>query len=89
MSEFLEEYKMIFMTFSWNLHFSGSSWPKDQIQVSYIGRQVLYHWATKGSPYIYYHTRFTFHQLQGAWMHTTSGDTSEHRNLAENHQEVS
>ena len=36
------------MTLSWNFHFSGSSWPKDQIQVSYIGRRVLYHWATRG-----------------------------------------
>ena len=24
----------------------GSSWPRDQAQVSCIGRQVLYHWAT-------------------------------------------
>ena len=25
----------------------GSSWPRDQAQVSCTGRQVLYHWATR------------------------------------------
>ena len=25
----------------------GSSWPRDQTQVSCFGRQILYHWATK------------------------------------------
>ena len=25
----------------------GSSWPRDQIYVSYIGRWILYHWATR------------------------------------------
>ena len=24
----------------------GSSWPRDQTHISYIGRQILYHWAT-------------------------------------------
>ena len=27
----------------------GSSWPRDQTQVSYIGRQILYHWASRGA----------------------------------------
>ena len=26
---------------------TGSSWPRDQTHVSCIGRQILYHWATK------------------------------------------
>ena len=25
----------------------GSSWPRDGSQVSYIGRQIFYHWATR------------------------------------------
>ena len=25
----------------------GSSWPRDQICISHVGRRVLYHWATK------------------------------------------
>ena len=28
----------------------GSSWPRDWTCVSCIGRQILYHWATLGSP---------------------------------------
>ena len=27
----------------------GFSWPRDQTHVSYIGRQILYHWATRGA----------------------------------------
>jgi len=25
----------------------GSSWPRDQTHISYIGRQILYHWTTR------------------------------------------
>ena len=28
----------------------GSSWPRDQTRVSYIGRRILYHWATREAP---------------------------------------
>ena len=28
----------------------GSSWPKDRTHVSWIGRSVLYHWATQKAP---------------------------------------
>ena len=28
----------------------GSSWPRDRTHVSCIGRQILYHWATRESP---------------------------------------
>ena len=34
----------------------GSSWPRDQTcicYVSWIGRQILYHWVSRGAPYIY------------------------------------
>ena len=33
-----------------HLPFRGSSWPRDEILVSCIGRQVLYHWATWEAP---------------------------------------
>ena len=29
--------------------FRGSSWSRDQIRVSCFGRQILYHWATRGA----------------------------------------
>ena len=28
----------------------GSSWPRDQTHISYIGRQILYHLATREAP---------------------------------------
>ena len=28
----------------------GSSWPRDRTQVSFIGRQILYHWASRDAP---------------------------------------
>ena len=31
----------------------GSSWPRDQTHVSCIGRQILYHWATREAPISY------------------------------------
>ena len=30
--------------------FPGSSWPRDQTHISYIGRRVLYCWVTGGNP---------------------------------------
>ena len=32
------------------LHYVGSSWVRDQTRVSCIGRQILYHWATRKAP---------------------------------------
>ena len=34
--------------------FRGSSWPRDWICTSCIGRQILYHWATRESPIFWY-----------------------------------
>ena len=33
----------------------GSSWPRDQIHVSCIARQILYHWATEEARIYNYH----------------------------------
>jgi len=35
----------------------GSSQPKDQTHISYIGRQILYHLSHLGSPQTYGHQR--------------------------------
>ena len=43
----------------------GSSWPRDQTHVSCIGRQTLYHWATREVPFfkvsVYKHTHTHTH----------------------------
>ena len=33
----------------------GSSWPRDQTPASCIGRWILYHWAARKAPYIFYY----------------------------------
>ena len=32
----------------------GSSWPRDPTCVSCIGKQILYHWATREAPFSYF-----------------------------------
>ena len=42
----------------------GSSWPRDQTCISYvscIGRQILYHWVSRGDIYIYIYTHTHTH----------------------------
>ena len=47
------------MGFSWQEYWSGSPfpapifffWPRDQTHISYISRQILYHWVTWKSQY--------------------------------------
>ena len=32
----------------------GSSWPRDQTCISYTGKWIIYHWATRKAPNIYH-----------------------------------
>ena len=54
---------------SWLLHSMGeSSWIRDQIHVSCIGRWILYHWATREAPVrVFYSLYFHFFALWDSW----------------------